>query len=61
VVAELEKMTDEPTLFGPRTFTSELHHQNRARYLIVETNAGKPGVVDEWTISEAIPVADLLK
>lgn len=61
VVAELEKMKDEPTLFGPRTFTSEIHHQNRARYLIVETNAGKPGVVDEWTISEAIPVADLMK
>ncbi|ADZ69164.1 ABC transporter substrate-binding protein [Polymorphum gilvum] len=61
VVAELEKMRDEPTLFGPRTFTSELHHQNRARYLIVETSNGKPGVVDEWTISEAIPVADLMK
>ncbi len=61
VVAELEKMTDEPTLFGPRTFTGEIHHQNRARYLIVETNAGKPAVVDEWTISEAIPVADLMK
>lgn len=61
VVAELEKMVDEPTLFGPRTFTSELHHQNRARYLIVETNAGKPGVVDEWTISAPIPVADLMK
>ncbi|MDO8310809.1 MAG: ABC transporter substrate-binding protein, partial [Sideroxyarcus sp.] len=61
VVAELEKMKDEKTLFGPRTFTSEIHHQNRGRYLIVETKAGKPGVVDEWTISEAIPVADLLK
>lgn len=61
VVAELEKMRGEPTLFGPRTFTSELHHQNQARYLIVETNAGKPGVVDEWTISEPIPVADLMK
>ena len=61
VVAELEKMNAEPTLFGPRTFTSEIHHQNRARYLIVETNAGKPGVVDEWTISEPIPVADLMK
>jgi len=61
VVAELEKMTDEPTLFGPRTFNSEIHHQNRARYLIVETNAGKPAVVDEWTISEPIPVADLMK
>jgi len=61
VVAELEKMKDEPTLFGPRTFTNEIHHQNRARYLIVETNAGKPAVVDEWTISEPIPVADLMK
>lgn len=61
VVAELEKMKDEKTLFGPRTFTSEIHHQNRGRYLIVEIKAGKPGVVDEWTISEAIPVVDLLK
>lgn len=61
VVAELEKMNGEPTLFGPRTFTSELHHQNQARYLIVETNNGAPAVVDEWTISEPIPVADLLK
>jgi branched-chain amino acid transport system substrate-binding protein len=61
VVAELEKMNGEMTLFGPRTFTSEIHHQNQARYLIVETNAGKPGVVDEWTISAPIPVADLIK
>jgi len=93
VTAQLEKMKDEPTLFGPRkkvaqkrchttniepqtfiqggsvpyppvptrTFTSEIHHQNRGRYLIVDTEAGKPDVVDEWTISNAIPVADLLK
>ena len=56
VVAELEKMKDEPTLFGPRTFTSEIHHQNRGRYLITEVTNGKPKVIDEWTISEAIPV-----
>lgn len=61
VVAELEKMKDEPTLFGPRTFTSELHHQNKARYLIVETKAGKPGVVGEWTVSEAVPMEALMK
>ena len=61
VVAELEKMKDEPTLFGPRTFTSELHHQNSGRYLIVETKAGKPGVVGEWTISEPVPMEALLK
>lgn len=61
VVAELEKMKDEPTIFGARTFTSEIHHQNKSRYLIVETTAGKPKVIDEWTISEPIPLADLLK
>lgn len=61
VGAELEKMKDEKTLFGPRTFASEIHHQNRGRYLIVETDKDKPHIVDEWTISEAIPVADLLK
>ncbi|MBD0416934.1 ABC transporter substrate-binding protein [Oryzicola mucosus] len=61
VVAELEKMKDEPTLFGTRTFTPELHHQNRARYLIVETKAGKPGVVGEWTISEPVPMEAILK
>jgi len=61
VVAELEKMNGEPTLFGPRTFTSELHHQNQARYLIVETNNGKPGVVDAWTISSPVPMSELVK
>ena len=61
VVAELEKMKDEPTLFGPRTFTNELHHQNQARYHIVETEDGKPAVVDSWTISEPVPMEELLK
>jgi len=61
VVAELEKMKDEPTLFGPRTFTADIHHQNRARYLIVDIEHGKPKVVDSWTIAQPIPVADLLK
>jgi branched-chain amino acid transport system substrate-binding protein len=60
VVAELEKMDGEPTLFGPRTFTSELHHQNRARYHIVKVDDGVPAVVDSWTISEAIPLEALL-
>lgn len=60
VVAELEKMKDEPTLFGSRSFSSEIHHQNKSRYLIVETDKGKPHVVDEWTISEAIPVDYLI-
>ena len=56
VVAELEKMNNETTLFGPRTFSKDLHHQNQGRYLIVDTEQGKPKVVDQWTISEKIPV-----
>lgn len=61
VVAELEKMNGEETIFGPRTFTNEIHHQNQSRYLIVETKDGKPGVIDQWTISEPIPLEALLQ
>lgn len=61
VVAEMEKMRGEPTIFGPRTFTSEIHHQNIGRYHISEVNNGKPGIVDSWTISSEIPLSALLK
>ena len=61
VVAELEKMKNEATLFGSRTFTSELHHQNQAKYLIADTEKGKPSIIDSWTISEPIPLDALLK
>lgn len=61
VVAELEKMENEPTLFGPRTFTSELHHQNQARYHIVKVDGGTPAVIDSWTISEPVPMEALLE
>ena len=61
VVAELEKMKDEPTLFGPRTFTSDLHHQNKAEYRIIGTEKGKPAVIGSWTIAEPIPLDALMK
>ena len=61
VTAELEKMKDEPTLFGPRTFSKEIHHQNQARLLISEVKNGKPGIVDAWTISKPVPLPVLLK
>jgi branched-chain amino acid transport system substrate-binding protein len=61
VVAELEKMRNEPTIFGTRTFTKELHHQNQARMLISEIKSGKPGIVDSWTISKPVDVAFSLK
>ena len=61
VVAELEQMTDEPTIFGPRSFSSTIHHQNKAKLLISQINNGKPGIVGDWTISEAVPLDVLLK
>ena len=61
VTAELEKMRNEPTAFGPRSFTAELHHQNVAEMAIIEIDGGKPGVVDSWTISRPIPLEALLK
>lgn len=61
VVAELEKFRAEPTLFGSRTFSSEIHHQNQARLLVIEVKGGKPAVVDQWTISKAVPLDVLLK
>lgn len=61
VTTEMEKMRNEPTLFGPRTFTKEIHHQNQARLLISEIKGGKPGIVDNWTISKPVPLEVLLK
>ncbi|CAN7773684.1 ABC transporter substrate-binding protein [Variovorax sp. LjRoot84] len=61
VTAELEKMRAEPTLFGSRTFTNVIHHQNQARLLIAEIKDGKPAIVDNWTISKPVPLDVLLK
>ena len=61
VTAELEKMRNEPTIFGPRTFTKDIHHQNLARMLISEIKAGKPAIVVQWTITKAVPLDVLLK
>nr|WP_239059801.1 ABC transporter substrate-binding protein [Ruegeria sp. PrR005] len=61
VTAELEKMQDEPTAFGPRSFTADLHHQNVAEMQIVEITNGKPAVADSWTISQPVPLDVLLK
>lgn len=55
VVAVMNTFTDEPTILGPRTFSSKLHIQNRAPYYIVEIKDGKGGVIDNWRISEAVP------
>ncbi len=61
VTAELEKMQNEATAFGGRSFTSDLHHQNLAQMQIIEINDGTPAAVDAWTISEPVPLDVLLK
>lgn len=60
VTAELEKMKGENTAFGPRSFSEELHHQNSAEMQIIEITDGKPAVVDNWTISQPVPLNVLL-
>ncbi len=60
VVAELEKFKDEPLLIGSRTFTSELHSQNYAPYVVMEVKNGKPQVAGQFTISEPLPMDVLL-
>ncbi len=54
-------MTDEPTAFGPRSFSDEIHHQNTAEMQIVEISNGKPGVIGSFTIREPVPLDVLLK
>ena len=60
VTAELEKMQDEPTAFGPRSFSAELHHQNTALMQVIEITGGKPARVDEWRISRPVPLDVLM-
>lgn len=60
VTAELEKMRDEPTAFGPRSFSDEIHHQNSAEMQIIEITDGTPGVTGNWRISTPVPLEVLL-
>ncbi len=60
VTAELEKMRNEPTAFGPRSFTSELHHQDTALMQIIEITNGKPARMDEWQITKPVPMDVLM-
>ena len=61
VVAQLNRMNKEPTLFGPRTFTDKLHIQDSVPLLISEIRNGKPGIADKWTISTPVPLDVALK
>ena len=60
VTTELENMENEPTIFGPRSFSPTLHHQNATLYQIIKITDGTPARVDEWKISQDIPLDVLL-
>lgn len=60
VLAELENMTDEPTLIGPRGFSDQLHIQDKARYAILCTVDGEPRFQEYW-IAGPVEKSILLK
>ena len=48
VVAELEKMRDEPTIIGVRSFSDQLHIQSKARFAMLCTENGQPRFQTYW-------------
>ena len=56
----MEKTTDEPTLMGPRSFSDQLHIQDKARYAIICTDEGKTRMVDQ-VIAGPIPKSVMLQ
>jgi branched-chain amino acid transport system substrate-binding protein len=61
VTAELEKLKDFPTRFGPRTYSNKLHIQDIARYEIMGFTDGTPAPIEYWTISEPVPMDVLFR
>jgi branched-chain amino acid transport system substrate-binding protein len=61
VVAVLETFHNEPTILGPRSFSSTLHIQDQIPMLIEEVRDGEDRVVDEVPSSDAIPPAVLFR
>ena len=53
VVAELEKMTDEPTIMGPRGFSPALHIQAKARFAMICIDKGQAKFDGYWTAGPA--------
>lgn len=56
VVAELEKMDGEKTLFGPRSFPKGMHIQTKGTFRIIGTQEGKMSIVDEWKFDTDVPL-----
>jgi branched-chain amino acid transport system substrate-binding protein len=55
VVAVLNTFRDEPSILGPRSFSPQLHIQDRSPFLIVSISNHTGKVIDSWRIGEPIP------
>ena len=55
VVKVMETYKDQPTILGPRSFSHELHIQAQVPMLVEEVSGGQDHVIDNWSISEAVP------
>lgn len=55
VVAVLNAFRDEPSILGPRSFSPQLHIQDRSPFLIVSISNHTGKVIDSWRVSEPIP------
>ena len=60
VVAALEKLRDVPTVTGPRSYSRDLHIQNKARYLIIGWHQGELKIEGYWNTGP-IPLEVLMK
>jgi branched-chain amino acid transport system substrate-binding protein len=61
VVGVLNKMKDEPTFLGPRSFTPKLHVQVSMPMFVMSYADGKEAPVEQWNIKDTIPDAVLYR
>lgn len=61
VVAKLETFKNEPTVLGPRSFSSKLHIQDQMPLMIEAVADGADKVIDKQDVSEPIPNAVLYR
>jgi branched-chain amino acid transport system substrate-binding protein len=61
VVPLMEQYKDEASFMGPRTFTSKFHIQTNVPMQIVKYSDGKPKDVDQFRITEDLPVKVLFR
>lgn len=61
VVEVMNGFKNEPSLLGPRSFTTDLHIQNQIPFLVTDIADGKSKVIDQYTMEKPIPLDVLLK